>query len=90
MKKPLLFWAGLLCLSPTLLAQTAPGTAISAETPYAADFAQAYKSYPLVPRGVLEAVAYTQTHIRHIGPKDPTSCTGMPLPSGVMGLFGDG
>ena len=90
MNKPLLFWAGMLCLSPTLQAQTAPRLAIGAETPFAADFARAYKSYPLVPRGVLEAVAYTQTHIRHITPKDPASCTGMPLPAGVMGLFSDG
>ena len=39
---------------------------------------------------MLEAVAYTQTHIRHITPADGQSCTGMPLPSGVMGLFADG
>ncbi|MFD2718518.1 N-acetylmuramoyl-L-alanine amidase [Hymenobacter monticola] len=90
MKKTLLLLGGLLCLSPTLRAQTAPRLAVSEETPYAADFAQAYKRYPLVPRGVLEAVAYTQTHIRHITPKDPTSCTGMPLPWGVMGLFDNG
>ncbi|GAA4053575.1 hypothetical protein GCM10022409_45630 [Hymenobacter glaciei] len=90
MKKPLLFWAGLLCLSPTLQAQTAPSTAISAETPYAADFAAAYRQYPEIPRGMLEAVAYTQTHIRHISADEQPSCTGMPLPFGVMGLVAEG
>jgi len=39
---------------------------------------------------MLEAVAYTQTHIRHIGGGEQVSCTGMPLASGVMGLFADG
>ena len=90
MKKHLLFWAGLLCLSPTLNAQTAPRVAVGAETPFAADFAEAYRRYPIIPRGTLEAVAYTQTHIRHIGAEEPGSCTGMPLPAGVMGLVADG
>ncbi|GAB3839833.1 N-acetylmuramoyl-L-alanine amidase [Hymenobacter jeollabukensis] len=92
MIKPLLLWVGLLGLSPTLSAQTEPAArqAIGAATPYAAEFAAAYQQYPTVPRGVLEAVAYTQTHMRHISPNEPTSCTGMPLPSGVMGLFADG
>ena len=90
MKKPILILAGLLCLSPALRAQTAPGFVISDETPFAADFADAYREFPLVPRGMLEAVAYTQTHLRHIAPDELASCTGMPLPSGVMGLFADG
>ncbi|MCC3160576.1 N-acetylmuramoyl-L-alanine amidase [Hymenobacter sp. 15J16-1T3B] len=91
MTKTLLLWVGLLGLSPTLHAQTtAPAQAIRAEVPYAADFAAAYQQYPTVPRGVLEAVAYTQTHIRHITAAEQPSCMGMPLPSGVMGLFADG
>ena len=90
MKKPLLIWAGLLGLSPTLQAQQAPSITVGAETPFAADFASAYREFPLVPRGMLEAVAYTQTHIRHITPNEQASCTGMPLPTGVMGLFADG
>jgi N-acetyl-anhydromuramyl-L-alanine amidase AmpD len=90
MKKHLLFWAGLLCWSPTLHTQAAPRLTVSAETPYAADFAEAYRRYPLIPRGMLEAVAQTQTHMRHIRATEPVSCTGMPLPSGVMGLFADG
>ncbi|MBO2008122.1 N-acetylmuramoyl-L-alanine amidase [Hymenobacter negativus] len=94
MKKSLLLWAGLLGLSPTLHAQTgsrqAAGQAVSADTPYATDFAEAYRRYPAIPRGVLEAVAYTQTHIRHLGPTEQASCTGMPLAAGVMGLIADG
>ena len=97
MKKPLLLWAGILCLSPSLMAQPAlrvqptPNTAVSnADTPYAADFTDAYRRYPVIPRGMLEAVAYTQTHIRHIGGGEQLSCTGMPLPAGVMGLFANG
>ena len=90
MKKPLLIWAGLLCLCPSLQAQTAPSVAIGAETPFAAEFASAYREFPVVPRGMLEAVAYTQTHLRHIAPDEQASCTGMPLPVGVMGLVADG
>ncbi|OON68505.1 N-acetylmuramoyl-L-alanine amidase [Hymenobacter sp. CRA2] len=90
MKTTLLLWAGLLGLPMAAHAQTAPYQTLEAEVPYAADFAAAYRQYPIIPRGMLEAVAYTQTHIRHIGPAEPTSCTGMPLPVGVMGLFADG
>ena len=93
MKKTLLLWVGLLGLTPTLQAQTAARNAtstIGAETPYAADFAEAYRRYPVIPRGMLEAVAYTQTHIRHIGADEQASCTGMPAAVGVMGLFADG
>ena len=80
----------MLCLQPVLQAQPMARPAIAAETSYATDFADAYRLYPIIPRGVLEAVAYTQTHIRHIGTGEQASCTGMPLPSGVMGLFADG
>ena len=91
MKKELLLWASLLCLPSTaLLAQTAEHRDVIVENPYTSDFAEAYRRYPAVPKGVLEAVAYTQTHIRHIGASEQASCTGMPLPSGVMGLFADG
>ncbi|GAB2967262.1 hypothetical protein GCM10027048_42430 [Hymenobacter coalescens] len=90
MKKNLLLWVGLLGLSPTLRAQTAPQAIVATATPYAAAFAEAYQRYPVIPRGMLEAVAHTQTHMRHISAEEPASCTGMPLPAGVMGLFADG
>lgn len=54
-------------------------------------FQNAYGIYDRVPKGILEAVAYTQTRIRHIDPrKEQSSCVGIPLPTGVMGLFEDG
>jgi N-acetyl-anhydromuramyl-L-alanine amidase AmpD len=90
MKKTLLLCVGLLGLAPTLQAQPASRLAVSAETPYAADFSEAYRRYPIIPRGMLEAVAYTQTHIRHISAEEPASCTGMPQAAGVMGLIGNG
>ncbi len=73
-----------------MAAQSTPMAISVTEQPYAAVFAEAYRLYPIIPKGMLEAVAYTQTHIRHITPAEPESCTGMPLPSGVMGLFADG
>ncbi|MBX7224439.1 MAG: N-acetylmuramoyl-L-alanine amidase [Chitinophagales bacterium] len=64
---------------------------IEPSTQYNAFFKEAYQKYPNIPKGILEAVAYTQTHIRHIDPnKEQQSCTGMPLPYGVMGLFDEG
>jgi N-acetyl-anhydromuramyl-L-alanine amidase AmpD len=60
-------------------------------TSYNAYFQQAYGIYDRVPKGILEAISYTQTRIRHIQPKmEQASCIGMPLPTGVMGLFEDG
>lgn len=54
-------------------------------------FERAYQQFPSVPRGVLEAVSFTNTHFRHITTQtDPESCTGMPLALGVMGLIQDG
>jgi N-acetyl-anhydromuramyl-L-alanine amidase AmpD len=54
-------------------------------------FDKAYQLCPSIPKGVLEAVSYANTHFRHISPTtDPESCTGMPAVSGVMGLVSDG
>lgn len=95
MRKTLLLGAYAVCLPLLTLAQPtvdrpAPVVTTTIGTPYAADFAEAYRLYPAVPKGMLEAVSYTQTHIRHIGAGEQPSCMGMPLPSGVMGLFADG
>lgn len=58
---------------------------------YKTYFESAYERYPEIPKGILEAVSFTNTRIRHISPStDQQSCTGMPLPYGVMGLFFDG
>jgi N-acetyl-anhydromuramyl-L-alanine amidase AmpD len=59
--------------------------------PYSNYFSEAYQLYPDVPKGLLEAVAYSNTHIRHITPAiEPASCSGMPFFYGVMGLVLDG
>ncbi len=53
------------------------------------DFESAYDKYPLVPEGLLEAVAWTNTRIKHLEDVQP-SCTGMPAAYGVMGLHENG
>ena len=50
-------------------------------------FDAAYLSYPTLPNGILEAVAYTKTHMKHISPnEEEASCIGLPSYYGVMGL----
>lgn len=51
-------------------------------------FEEAYQKYPTIPRGVLEAVAYTNTRMNHIRPIG--SCQGLPEFYGIMGLVADG
>ncbi|PKR79851.1 hypothetical protein CW751_12915 [Brumimicrobium salinarum] len=53
-------------------------------------FNQAYQAHPNVPQGVLETVAWTRTHMQNIDESFAASCTGMPKPYGVMGVFDDG
>jgi hypothetical protein len=57
---------------------------------YSDHFQTAYSSNPLVPKGLLESVAFNNTHIRNITSSDQSSCSGMPLPYGVMGVFENG
>lgn len=75
MKRILFF---LLCFSFTTHAQNS------------VSFIQAYSLNPFIPSGLLEAVAYTNTHMREITDQDTPSCSGMPLPFGVMGVFENG
>lgn len=56
----------------------------------AQDFSIAYQQNESIPKGVLEAVAWTRTRMNGIGENDPESCTGMPKPFGFMGLFENG
>lgn len=54
-------------------------------------FAEAYKKYPSIPKGTLEAIAYANTRMRHVNPKKQiASCSGLPTYHGVMGLVEDG
>jgi hypothetical protein len=52
-------------------------------------FADAYVSCPSLPKGILEAVAFCNTRMNGL-PNNAESCSGMPIPFGIMGLFDDG
>ncbi|MDX2246180.1 MAG: CUB domain-containing protein [Bacteroidia bacterium] len=58
-------------------------------TDYSPFFDEAYSKYPDIPRGVLEAIAYTNTRMNHIRPV-VEGCQGLPEYYGVMGLVVDG
>ena len=53
-------------------------------------FENAYQEHPSIPKGILEAVSFTNTHFAHLTVGEPESCTGMPRAYGVMGLVMDG
>jgi len=63
-----------------------------AEQDYSTYFAEAYRQYPHLPKGVLEAVAYSNTRMYHVthNAGDAENCMGMPKAYGVMGLVLDG
>lgn len=63
---------------------------VSAQSPYSNSFQSAYTQYPFVTDGILEAVAFTQTRIRHIESDELQGCSGIPQALTVMGLFEDG
>ncbi|MFT5820880.1 MAG: hypothetical protein ACI8ZM_002128 [Crocinitomix sp.] len=56
---------------------------------YASEFESAYASYPTIPKGLLEGVAFAQTRMRHIEGNNE-GCSGIPQVKGVMGLTEDG
>lgn len=53
------------------------------------DYNSAYSENPTVPKGLLEAVAWTNTHMRHLENEQP-ACNGMPMAYGIMGLHDSG
>lgn len=57
---------------------------------YSVYFNNAYALYPDIPKGTLEAVAFTNTRFTHLGSNEAESCAGMPRAYGVMGLILDG
>lgn len=63
-----------------------------AKADYSEYFENAYQQFPDIPRGILEAVAYGNTHMYHLThvPGQEESCMGLPLAYGVMGLTFDG
>jgi hypothetical protein len=66
------------------------GFAQALKNPYQSFFNKAYIENPSVPKGVLEAVAFTQSRFNHIEPSEHGSCIGLPQAYGVMGLIADG
>lgn len=65
---------------------------VSAQSDYSTSFDKAYKLYPQIPRGCLEAVAFNNTHVNHLTDMNYTNndSTAMPRSYGVMGLVLDG
>ncbi|MGZ3862475.1 MAG: N-acetylmuramoyl-L-alanine amidase [Bacteroidia bacterium] len=57
---------------------------------YQSVFNKAYIENPGIPKGVLEAVAFTQSRFNHIEASEHGSCIGLPQAYGVMGLVADG
>jgi N-acetyl-anhydromuramyl-L-alanine amidase AmpD len=53
-------------------------------------FNSAYLQLSEVPRGTLEAVSYTNTRLTEIKSAEVPSCSGLPSPYGIMGVFDDG
>ncbi len=53
-------------------------------------FHSAYQQFPTIPRGFLEAYAFTHTRMVPIDAQEITPCSGIPLPYGIMGVFADG
>lgn len=54
------------------------------------EFNAVYKQFPQIPRGMLEAVAFTQTRFAPVGNTESPSCIGIPRAYGIMGLVADG
>lgn len=51
---------------------------------------QAYNQHPELPKGILEAVSWSNTRMHHLTGQEHESCSGMPQALGIMGLFADG
>jgi N-acetyl-anhydromuramyl-L-alanine amidase AmpD len=60
------------------------------ENPYQQSFKKAYSIYPSIPKGLLEAISFTQTRFTHLNDSYEPSCIGYPKAYSVMGLTLDG
>lgn len=58
--------------------------------PYNGAFELAYNQHPEIPKGLLEAVAWTTTRFHHLDQNTEESCIGYPKAYTVMGLTYDG
>jgi N-acetyl-anhydromuramyl-L-alanine amidase AmpD len=57
---------------------------------YQVYFDKAYLQYPDIPKGVLEAVSFSQSRFSNLIEKNQNSCIGIPKSVGVMGLCFNG
>lgn len=57
---------------------------------YQQEFEAAYNEFPIIPKGILEAVSFAQTRFTHYDGSQLESCIGIPKVYGVMGLTLDG
>lgn len=84
-RRSLLLFAALL-LYMQMMAQS-PGAGVGRY------FEEAYRKYPNIPKGTLEAVAYSATRLNNLQPEKPndqTNCMGMPQRFGIFGLVENG
>lgn len=51
---------------------------------------QAYNAYPAVPKGILEAVSFTQTRMSYLTASELESCSGLPKSAGFLGMVAKG
>ena len=65
-----------LLLASTLSAQTS--------------FSSLYTQYPSVPKGFIEAYAFTHTRMQALTKEEAPSCSNIPQPFGILGLFDQG
>jgi N-acetyl-anhydromuramyl-L-alanine amidase AmpD len=63
---------------------------IIVSNPFQQFFNQAYQANPSIPKGILEAVSYTQTRFAHLDGTQAESCIGFPKAYTAMGLIDDG
>jgi N-acetyl-anhydromuramyl-L-alanine amidase AmpD len=79
-----------LLLFPIVLLLSLSSSATPIDNSYQSDFNSAYINHPNIPRGILDAVSYTNTRFTHLTENEASSCTGMPQALTVMGLMKDG
>lgn len=80
----------LILIAFTCLFFTIQANELVIENPYAPSFKKAYALFPSVPKGILEAVAFTQSRFVHLGLNESPSCIDIPKAYTVMGLMDDG
>lgn len=51
---------------------------------------QAYLTYPAIPKGIIEAVSFTQTRMSYLSDSELESCSGLPKSHGYLGMVAKG